>query len=111
MDKQHYNKGFTILEGLLILGIIGYFTTSLTIIPYTAILQHMEVKEHLERISLTQFYALLTASKKCYETNELYTKYPICFNQNGNSNMAQSINVFKNKVIVIHLGSGTHEIK
>lgn len=113
MVKLMLNEGFTMIEALLTILIMGLFT-----FLYTANKSDINYNQQTQINTLSndllnlQIESLIYKEKNCLNDGFVSSNYPICFNQNGNSNMAQSISLIDNNFsITIFLGAGSHEIK
>jgi len=101
MDKPFSNKGFSLIETLIVLLLLTMVGT-LTMRPFdTALTQSQDFQSKLIH---TRFDALLTHQTITLET-EVLTDYAIRFNAQGNINMGQTI-PFKNKEVVLQIGTG-----
>ena len=113
MDKQALNKGFTMVEALLCLVLLGLF--NFLVIPNQTNISHLDhlaVNDVSNKIINLQVESLIFREKTCLSENQVIAKFPICFNHSGNINMSQKIKVVNTKLaITIFLGAGKHEIK
>jgi len=101
MDKLALNKGFTLIEVILVL-MIGLGSSVLFQKPNLSRVQNSnEFKSTLIHL---QFMALLTHTTLEY-AGEVITDYPVRYNANGNINMGQTI-LFNSKRITLLIGTG-----
>jgi len=100
MDTQYQNKGFTLLDCLLIMFIISMISV--------ISISHIKVLEFNEKYFISDYLTKqvdsLINKQTTYYVNK-YSKYPIYFNEKGNVNMAQTVYVDNHKIIIF-LGSG-----
>ena len=113
MVRPMLNKGFTLIEVLLVLIIISTFyflQTSNTLDD--SIHKNIMAKNIGNNLLELQANSLLFREKSCFNSDDLIASYPICFNNKGNVNMAQTVKVVNSNLeITIFLGAGSHEIK
>ena len=113
MVRLMLNKGFSVIEVLIILIIIGLFNF-LTFNQNKGISlnDQSSISNLSNSLLLLQMESLNERQKNCLTDNKVIADYPICFNHNGNPNMAQKIYISNSRMqITIFLGSGSHEIK
>jgi len=101
MDKPCSNKGFSLIETLIVLLVLTLVGT-LTIRPFETVLTQSQ--DFQSKLIHTRFDALLSHQTLTLAT-EVITEYPIRFNAQGNINMGQTI-PFKNKEVVLQIGTG-----
>ncbi len=107
------NKGFTLVEVLLVLIIIGLFnhlawnqSNGINLADQCAI------SKLSNSLLLIQMESLNDRQRNCFSDKKVIADYPICFNHNGNINISQKIYLSKTKMqITLFLGAGSHEIK
>lgn len=101
MDKLSSNKGFSIVETLIVMMVLALFT-ALTIRPFQNELT--QSKDFQNQIIHTRFDALLLHQTLIVES-QVFTEYPIRFNASGNINMGQTVEFLRTKVI-LQIGTG-----
>ena len=114
MANRPYNKGFSLLEGLVILLIVSFLTIKALTLPFNATFDFLRVQYVSEEILLTQYYSMLNLEANCFQHSNVRASYPLCFRTNGNINRAQTVEfVTASKVfrLVFQLGSGKHEVR
>lgn len=101
---KHVNRGFTLIEMMIVLMIVSMSTISLSLVfkPFT-ISDDVLFSDYLKH---TQIKALATATKQIVETDHSNVS-KLSFNELGNVNMAQTITL-SSKKIVIQLGMGRY---
>lgn len=113
MAKLMLNKGFTMLEVLIVVTIMSLFSF-LFVNNKNDITYHNQIQIYnlSNKLINTQTKSLKQRNKKCMTNFDTINKYPICFNHYGNINMSQKISLINNHLyITLYLGAGTHEIK
>lgn len=102
---MHKNKGFTLLEMLIVLLVISSFS-------FYTLSNQITVSDRYEKYSIVsdiakcQNDAIFNRLTEDYINSDVYSDYDIYFNGRGNSNMAQTINVKDKYELIISLGSG-----
>lgn len=106
------NKGFTMIEVLTVVLIMSLFTLlfiSNKNVTYSNQISIYNLSNNLINI---QIESLKNRNKNCLLKESVISKFPICFNYNGNINISQNISLIDNDLfITLYLGAGTHEIK
>jgi len=104
MDKQLLNKGFTLIETLIVLVILSLFVSifyaSLT---YKA---NKPIQYIVNEIVITQFKAIIEDEKQYYENDQ----HELYFNRKGGPNQANTFD-FDEISIVVSLGTGRVYVK
>lgn len=105
------NKGFTLLEMLLVLFIISaFYLLSLRQKPLSSLMY--EKKLLVSTFALTQNDALYFREMQIFEYEDIDNRFEIHFNSRGNINLAQSFEFLDMTDFVIWLGCGRiHEKK
>ena len=105
------NKGFTLLEMLLVLFIISaFYLLSLRQKPLSSLMY--EKKLLVSTFALTQNDALYFREMQIFEYKDIDNRFEIHFNSRGNINLAQSFEFLDMTDFVIWLGCGRiHEKK
>lgn len=113
MAKPMLNKGFTLIEFLIVLMIISVF--NLLAFSGSKDITHnnqVEASNLSNNLTNLQFESYLNREKNCLVEPGVIAKFPICFNANGNINLSQKISILNNNLkITVFLGAGKHEIK
>ena len=106
MDKRmSMNKGFTLLESLLVLVVLSTITIGGVMIHNNNYLEYQIINELLRM----QTQAILKTDKFCYENNAIHHPFPICYNGKGNINRSQTIyfnQLVRSTKLIIYLGPG-----
>jgi len=101
MGKLLQNKGFTLIEMMLVLLI----TSLLTVMMFVSMREVYETNVNLiiDDIVMCQFKAIIESEKQYYEDYNIY----LSFNRKGNVNMANTYIIELNRhCIVVLLGTG-----
>lgn len=111
MVRQHLNKGFTLVEVLLVLFISHCCLYSGLAFANTQ-QQLFQAKQAQTIVTFYQYKAISQHRQYCV-TSPLITSNDICFNAKGNVNQARSayvkgVNQFK---LIINLGAGKHYVE
>ncbi|WP_078712324.1 type II secretion system protein [Anaerorhabdus furcosa] len=110
MDKQYYNRGFTMVEMILVLFIIS--SVSILVLPLLR-LPNMEDMQFANEYLVQQSECIKMNNQQEYQSEiQANYPYPIIFNYKGNVQMAQTITFpSKHTQLVSQLGGGRIEIK
>lgn len=99
MDKQKYNKGFTLIEMLVVLLIISLLMSIFSLkITYK---YHKSTNMLINEIVYLQFEAIYENDDRYYDEYDM----DIHFNRIGNVNHADSYQYYQDEIIVL-LGTG-----
>ena len=99
------NKGFTLLESLIVLVVLSTITLGTIVIRRNDYHEYQIVHQLLK----TQVQAILKNKQFCYENDEIHHSFPVCYNAKGNINRSQTLyfNQFSgNRRIIVYLGTG-----
>ncbi len=111
MDKPYYNKGFTLVEMILVLFVISTFTVLvLPLISFPNLDYYLFANEYL----LFQSECIKeNKQEEFYSEVSVNYNYPIVFNEKGNVQMAQTITFpFEESLkLISQLGGGRLEFK
>lgn len=103
MVKHMWNRGFTLLESIFVLFIIGIVITSSPLLFYTRVKKNPTLLSSITSIQLT---SLIEHKNICSEISVLINQ--ICFNV-GSSTMANTYSIENDdKKIIVQLGFGKH---
>lgn len=113
MEKLRLNKGFSIIEMLLILVILALLNL-LTLKPlklnqlnYLTHVYHVEDEYLKSKINSFEY-----VEKHCLMSHYIEQNHNLCINKRGNVNQAITLRIINsNKTMTVHLGSGVYEIK
>lgn len=113
MEKLRLNKGFTMIEFLMVLIILAIVNNLyLNNIDFKKIKEKSNLYKVEFKLLDYKVEALSLRKRQCLSDNLIISSKEICFNERSNVNMAQTVNILNsNKQIIIHLGAGVYEIK
>ena len=110
MEGRNLNKGFTLIESLLVLLVMSLVIYS-SFSFKNGVLEKYQAKLILLKLTSQQYQAFLNKEKVC--DNEYFVNFKPCFNGAGNVNQAQTLilNGISHYKIIINLGAGKHYLK
>lgn len=113
MEKQVLNKGFTLIEALIVIICISVFSLiSVNHMSLTDIEKFVNTEKAVQDVLKSKMESIIYVEKRCVNSHYLISNNEVCFNSKGNINQAQTFNILKSdKTLIIHLGSGVYEIK
>lgn len=111
MGKPMLNKGFSMLEMLIVIMIISVINL-LYIIPSIDFTYILKLSQVTSGLNTSKMASLKNHKTNCFTHDQVIANYNLCFNEKANVNQAQTLYLLgTNQAIIIHLGSGIHEIK
>lgn len=111
MVKLLNNKGFSLVESLLVLFIMG-LVTRLSLNPIRLIQSESQKNAFTYEYNQLRISALVHHEAACLDLTYVISDKPICINKKGNVNQAQTIRLANEEhVIIIYLGSGYYQFK
>ncbi len=109
MDKQSYNKGFTLVDLIVVVSIISICTT--LVLPFYRI-PPFTIYDFANEYILKQSECIYEGKSEEFEFDgEAFYTYTIHFNEKGNVRQAQTIRFENGREIVSGLGGGRIEFK
>ena len=113
MAKHLLNKGFTLIEFLIVIVVISIFNILVLQNDNQKTYKNLlEISNLSNNLVKSQIESIKFKEKNCLEESRVLSVHPICFNENGNINISQTISLVNNNfTITVFLGAGSHEIK
>lgn len=109
MVKRYYNKGFTLLELIMILSMISVCT--LLVLPFYKY-PNFTIYDFSNQYLFLQSECIRNGKSESFDFDgQAFYKYEIRFNEKGNIRQAQTIHFENGKSIVSGLGGGRLEFK
>jgi prepilin-type N-terminal cleavage/methylation domain-containing protein len=102
MDKRHYDKGFTLLESMLVMAILSVFLLSGSLA--TDMFLYRDTQSNLVHTQTSALFRRVSGVVTLDNRIERYDE--VKFNAKGNSSIAQTLLFADGKKIVIMLGPG-----